>query len=296
MSVASLTSTAALSSVSPTTIGTNGGVLLTITGNGFSSNINNVQVNVGTSSCTVVQSTPDQIQCTAPAQGINGSPVAISVTSNGVIFPSTLSLTYSTAITPTISSVSPTSGSASQLLTITGTNFISGQTSVLVGDVPCTVASVSTTSITCTVGSSPAGSQPVVLKVNSTGNSNSNVQFQYALQVTNVTPTQGSYGGGQLVTIVGDGFNGLNLAISVCSQACQSITVLSNTQVTCVTPAATVSVSNTTCSLTVLVGGLTQSVSYVYQASLTATVTTVSPTRGGTGGGTTLTITGTNFP
>jgi hypothetical protein len=192
--------------------------------------------------------------------------------------------------------VSPTSGSAPQLLTINGANFVSGQTSVLVGNVPCTVVSVSTTSITCTVGSSPAGSQPVVVKVTSTGNSNSNIHFQYALQISNVTPTQGSYGGGQSVTIVGDGFNGLNLAISVCSQPCQSITVVSNTQVTCLTPAATVSVSNTTCSLTVSVGGLTQSVSYVYQASLTATVTSVSPTRGGTGGGTTLTITGTNFP
>jgi hypothetical protein len=35
---------------------------------------------------------------------------------------------------------------------------------------------------------------------------------------------------------------------------------------------------------------------YVYGANLTATVTAVSPTRGGTGGGTTLTVTGTNFP
>ncbi|CAF4865646.1 unnamed protein product, partial [Rotaria socialis] len=38
------------------------------------------------------------------------------------------------------------------------------------------------------------------------------------------------------------------------------------------------------------------SVSYIYQANLTATITSISPTRGGTGGGTTLTITGTNFP
>ena len=158
VSTASLTSTATLSSVSPTTIGTNGGILLTINGNGFSSNINNVRVNVGSSSCAIVQSTPNQIQCTAPAQGSNGSPAAISVTSNVITFPSTLSLTYSTAITPTISSVSPISGSASQLLTINGANFVSGQSSVLVGNVPCAVVNVSTTSITCTVGSSPAGS------------------------------------------------------------------------------------------------------------------------------------------
>ncbi|CAF3091006.1 unnamed protein product [Rotaria socialis] len=296
VSAARLISTAALSSVSPMTIGTNGDVLLTINGNGFSSNINNVQVNVGSSSCSIVQATQNQIQCIAPARGSNGSPAAISVISNGISFLSTLSLTYSTTITPTISSVSPTSGSASQLLTITGTNFVSNETSVVVGNVPCAISSVSTTSITCTVGSSPAGSQPVIVQVTSAGNSNSNVQFQYALQVNSVTPTQGSYGGGQLLTIVGDGFDGSNLAITLCSQACQSITVLSNTQVTCVTPAATASTSNTICSLTVSIGNATHSVSYTYSASLTARVTFVSPTRGGTGGGTTLTITGTNFP
>ncbi|CAF4567828.1 unnamed protein product, partial [Rotaria magnacalcarata] len=295
-SVASLISTAALSSVSPMTIGTNGGVLLTINGNGFASNINNVQVNVGSSSCAIVQVTQNQIQCIAPARGSNGSPAVISVISNGVLFPSTLSLTYSTTVTPTISSVSPTSGSASQLLTITGTNFVSNETSVVVGNVPCAIFSVSMTSIACTVGSSPAGSQPVIVQVTSAGNSNSNVQFQYALRVNSVAPARGSYGGGQLLTIVGDGFDGSNLTITLCSQTCQSITVLSNTQVTCITPAATASVSDTTCSLIVSIGGLTQTVSYVYQANLTASVTSVSPTRGGTGGGTTLTITGTNFP
>jgi hypothetical protein len=296
VSLASLTSTAALSSVSPTIIGTNGGALLIINGNGFSSNINNVRVTVGSSLCTIVQTTPSQIECIAPAQGSSGSSAAIGVISNGVTFPSTLSLVYSTAITPTILSVNPTSGSVSQVLTISGTHFVSSQTSVLVGNVPCAVLTVSTTAITCTLGSSPAGSQPVIVQVTSAGNSNSNVQFQYALHVNSVTPMQGSYGGGQLLTIAGDGFNGSDLSISVCSQACQSIIVVSNTQVTCLTPAATVSISDTVCSLTVSVGSLTQSVSYVYQANLTATVTSVSPTRGGTGGGTTLTITGNNFP
>jgi hypothetical protein len=285
-----------VSSVSPTTIGIYGGALLTITGNGFASSTSHVLVNVGSSPCSIVSTSPNQIQCTAPAQGINTSPATISINSNGINFPNTLSIAYSSGITPIISSISPTSGTASQVLTITGSNFVSNQTSVQIGGVTCTVSTVSSTSITCTVNSSPAGDQPVVAQVTSVGKSNSNIVFLYSLQVTSVTPSQGSYGGGQLLTVVGDGFSGSNVGVTICSQACQSVTIVSNTQLTCVTPAATFSTSDTTCSLTVTVGELSQSQSFVYRTSLTPIVTSISPTRGGTGGGTTLTISGSNFP
>ena len=296
VSSAHLTSIPTVSSISPTTIGIYGGVLLTITGNGFASSISSVSVTVGSSLCSVVSTSPNQIECTAPAQGSSASPAIISITSNNISFSNSLSVSYSSGITPNIGSISPTSGTASQLLTITGSNFVSGQTSVEVGGVTCTVNSISSASITCTVGSSPAGNQPVVVQVTSVGKSNSNVVFLYSLQVNSVTPSQGSYGGGQILTVVGDGFSGSNVAVTICNQACQSVTIVSNTQLTGVTPAATLSASDTTCSLTVTVGGLSQSQSFVYRTSLTATVTSVSPSRGGTGGGTTLTIIGTNFP
>ena len=175
-------------------------------------------------------------------------------------------------------------------------NNITNQTSVTIGGTTCTVSSVSSTSITCTVNSSPAGNQAVVVSVSSTGVSNSNVQFLYSLQVTSASPTQGSYGGGQNVTVTGDGFDASSLSVTICGQACQSIDIISNTQLTCITPSVNATSSTTSCSLIVTVGSLSQSVTYVYQSSLTASITSVSPTRGGTGGGTTLTITGTNFP
>jgi hypothetical protein len=134
------------------------------------------------------------------------------------------------------------------------------------------------------------------VNVQSIGKSNSNIQFQYTLQVYNATPSQGGYGGGQTITIFGDGFIGSNVAVSICSQICQSVTIVSNTELTCVTPSATISSSDTTCNITVTLGNLTQSTSYVYVRNLTAFVTSASPVRGGTGGGTTLTIVGTNFP
>ena len=291
-----LTSSAAVSSVSPSSGSIYGGVVLTITGNGFATSTSSVQVLVGTSTCTITQLTTGQIQCVVPAQGSASSPATIRVVSNSVIFPGSFTFTYSSGSTPTISSISPTSGTSGQTLTISGSNFISGQTTVSIGGTPCAIGTVTSGSITCTVGSSPAGNQPVVVSVSSTGNSAATTQFLYSLQVTSISPSQGSYGGGQSVVVTGDGFNTSGVSVTICGQACQSVSVSSNTQLTCVTPSATVSSSNTTCSLTVAVGSLTQSTGYTYSASLTATVTAVNTTRGGTGGGTTLLITGTNFP
>lgn len=296
VSAVNLTSSAAISSVSPTSGSTYGGVLLTINGNGFAKVASNIQVRVGSSTCTIVQTTPGQVKCIVPAQGSNTSPASISVISNSVTFPSSSTFTYSSSVTPTISSISPTSGTAGQTLTISGSNFVNGQTSVTIGGTTCAIVSVSSSSITCTVSSSPAGTQSVIVSVATVGTSNTNIQFQYALQVSSISPTQGSFGGGQLVTVTGDGFNTSGISVTICSQPCQSVSVVSNTQLTCITPSATVASSDQTCSLTVTVGILTQSASYVYRNSLTSTISSISPLRGGTGGGTTLTITGTNFP
>ncbi len=266
---------------------------MTIVGNGFSSTSS---VKIGSSVCPIVSISTSQIVCTAPAQNTNPSSSIINVTSNSISFPSSLYINYNSGITPIVSSISPTSGSASQVLTITGSNFVSGQTSVLTGGVICPIISISSTSITCTIGSIPAGNQPVIVQVTSTGQSNSNINFLSSLQITNIAPNQGSYGGGQLITITGNGFNGSNVGVTICSQSCQTVTVVSNTVLTCVTPSATFSSSDTSCPLTVTVNGLSQNSLFAYRNSLTSIVTSVNPSRGGTGGGTTLTITGTNFP
>lgn len=278
------------------TSGIYGGALLTVTGNGFSRNMSALQIMVGTKPCPIVQATLSQIQCTIPSQGNGTSLANILVNSNGIAFPGSFSLTYSSASTPIVSSINPTSGTVNQLLNITGSNFVFGVTTVTINKSPCTINSISSTLITCTISSGPAGVQPVTVLVTTYGYSNTDVQFTYSLQVTSVSPIEGSYGGGQPVTITGDGFNGTNVAVSICNQACRTVTILSNTQLQCVTPAITATTSYTSCNLTVNVSGLSQNVPYTYRANLTATITGINPTRGGTGGGTTLIINGTNFP
>ena len=58
-----------------------------------------------------------------------------------------------------------------------------------------------------------------------------------------------------------------------------------------------ISISAQTCNVVVSVNGLTKTASnsYTYDGGLTPTISGVSPSRGGTGGGTTVTISGSGF-
>ena len=61
-------------------------------------------------------------------------------------------------------------------------------------------------------------------------------------------------------------------------------------------PPAINKVADSICPVVISQGGQTASGTFSYLLSLTPKLTSVSPLRGGTGGGTLLTITGTNFP
>ncbi|CAF3652088.1 unnamed protein product [Rotaria sordida] len=293
----SVISTVFLSGVSPTTSGIYGGILLSIIGTGFSSDIEQIQVTIASNLCSIVRTTTNEIQCIIPAQGDSSNPATIYIVSNGITVTLPSSIYYNATITPNVTSVEPTSGSAWQILNITGENFVNGQTSVRVGNIPCVITSLSTTSITCTLTLSTAtGHYPVVVHVNTSGDSNSDVFFFSELSLTNITPAQGSYGGGLQVTVVGDGFNGTNINVTICNQTCSSVVVLSNTELACITPALAPVGINTSCNLTVTIDSISSSIPFLYTSDLTAKLVSVSPTRAGTGGGTILTINGDNFP
>lgn len=57
------------------------------------------------------------------------------------------------------------------------------------------------------------------------------------------------------------------------------------------------SISDQTCTVDITVNGLTKSLSnsYTYNSALTPSISGVDPSRGGTGGGTTITVTGSGF-
>jgi hypothetical protein len=297
-SLVNITSDAFVSTVTPSTSSIYGGAKLTIDGHGFSSNISEVQVNVGSNPCPVIESSESEIQCIVPPQGNGPNTANIQITSHTISFPSSFSLNYSRGITPNISSISPPLGSGAQSLVITGNNFVGvGQTEVTVGETPCNVTSRSMASITCIIGPTlPAGNHSVTVNVEQVGDSNENVMYRHDLTITTVTPAEGGYGGGLESSIIGNGFNGTDVSVTVCNRSCLSENIVSNEELICVTPPLTMVSGNTLCNMTVVVDGIKKETAFTYKQNLTATITGVGPNRGGTGGGTLITINGTNFP
>lgn len=295
-----ITSEAFLSAATPRTSGIYGGALLVIEGHGFSRNMSEIQITIGSRPCPVIQAQEDQIQCIIPAQGNNSNIVPINVTSHQISFsPSSgLTLQYNQTITPHITSVSPTLGNTSQVLHMTGNNFDGlGQVTIEVGNTECALRNRSATLITCIVSSNlSAGNHPVTVHIAGIGNSNSDVFYTHDLVIISASPTVGGYGGGMPVTLLGDGFSSANISASVCGQPCLLTRVVSNTQLVCTTPNISLTGGNTTCNLTVTAGGISKNTRFTYTINLTPTVGSVSPAKGGTGGGTTITINGTNFP
>ena len=128
--------------------------------------------------------------------------------------PSSLVMTSAFITNPTITTVSPSSGSTAggTSITITGTGFAAGAT-VSVGGNACTsVVVVSATSITCTTPAGSAGAKDVVVTNSDTGAATSTGGFTYVtpigvVSITSISPKNGSIKGGTEVTITGAGFS-----------------------------------------------------------------------------------------
>ena len=284
-----------IDSISPLIGSIYGGSRLIIRGNGFSKTLSDLQVMIDANPCAMINATHAELQCLIPPQETSSALSPISVSSAGITFSPEFYLNYSVAITPLITVVMINQINASLQFTITGSNFVPARTTVRVGKSSCPVISVSSTTVVCTMSNNiSAGYHSIVAHVESVGNSNANFTYRRDLQINGSSPNQGSFGGGLPVTIIGDGFAGDNASATVCDQPCLSIEVLSNTRMVCVTPAMTPTAIQS-CNLTVTVDQIRSSTTFTYRMNLTSTIASISPTRGGTGGNTTVTIVGTNF-
>lgn len=194
-----------------------------------------------------------------------------------------------------ISSVSPTSGS-SGTLTLAGSGFgtDSSKVTVKVGSQVCSVQTTTDSQITCNLSAGSAGVYPVVVNLTPSGNSNNDKTFTFDLTISSLSQTQGSIGGSLSLAINGLGFSS-NSQVTICNNNC-TVTASSVSSITCQVPQASTKNADSTCTLTVRENGQTATSTFDYLLSLTPTLTSASPLRGGTGGGTLITITGTNFP
>ena len=280
-----------VTSVSPTTGSTNGGTNITITGSGFIEG--QTTVTLKNSPCAVITMTYTQIVCKTPADA-TGSTQNVVVTSKGIPAVGSFTFAYSSSVTPTVASISPTRIVGTTNLTITGTNFGSNVSNlwVTVGSAPCTIQAVTSTEVTCTLGPLPRGPHSVSFSVNGVGLATIASGFS-SLQspriINSVTPATGGVNGGTLLTIKGNGFHVDSTVVTVADRACVVSSVTIDT-IECSTGAAPAGQA----SLVVTSGGSSyDSTTFTYTAEATPSVTSVSPTSGSTS--TSVTIVGTKF-
>jgi len=208
-----------------------------------------------------------------------------------------------------VTSLSPSCGPnlTGTAVQIYGTGFVTGQTSVTFGGVTITPTVNGSTWLTVTSPSIFSNQVvDVLVTVAGVGTSANTSADNYTygcgsgtVSVTQVSPTCGQNLTANLVTVTGTGFINGQTSVSFGGYSGSSVNVSSSTTLTVYTPT---SLSNTAVDVIVTVAGVgsstdTSADNYTFGLGTcgTPTVVSVSPSSGPIAGGTTVTITGTNF-
>lgn len=298
-----------VSSVSPTQSSINGGLTVTIEGNGFDPTPGKTTVTIGSSPCEIATVSYGEIECVTPPHPLsNAVTLQVTVDSGEVSrrrrdvnspFPS-INIAFTVAATPVLASISPTSGKVGDVLTISGSGLNPSQDEVEVhiGDVPCAVTSSTDDTVVCTLAAHAAGSYDVDVLVPGKGRATSGLSFTYSLQIDSVTPSESGFGGGRTLVLQGHGFDE-SAVISICGNECTLNSDHSTTtaEISCEAPSHALGNGDQVCDVEIALNSLTSSLNsgFTYRLAMTSQITSVSPPRGGTGGGTTLTILGSGF-
>ena len=166
----------------------------------------------------------------------------------------------------------------------------------MVGTTECTVTASSESTVSCDLTGLPGGEYDVTVYNADLGLSNEET-FTSTLDIVSVTPSSGSFGGGSLLSITGTGFDSDDgVAVTVCDNVCETVSVTTS-QIECLTPDNDATGVTELCDVVVTQasGSAESSLAFTYDRALTPSVTSIDPVRGGTGGGTLITITGTGF-
>ena len=275
-----------ITSLNPASGSTSGGNSVVITGTNL---LAATSVTFGgTAALSYTINSATQITAVAPARAAGA--VTLTVTTPG----GSATATYTYSTTPTITTMSPLTGTTSggTTVTITGTNFI-GATGVTFGGVnAASFTVVSATQITAVTPARVAGGVTVDV-ITPGGTARAADVFTYvasAPSISGVSPAVGTTAGGTSITITGTNLIGTT-AITVGGVAATSISVVSSTSVTAVTPAGTAGAKDVV--LSTAGGSVTSAGSFTYVAP--PVITSFNPGTGTTAGGTQVTITGTGF-
>lgn len=275
-----------------------GGNPVTITGTGFGTPgaplVTAVSFGGTPALFTVVNDTT--LNVTAPPRATAGT-VNVTVSVGAVNSPDSAADNYTYGVIPTVTSVNPASGhiSGNTVVVITGTGFL-GATGVTFGGTAGTLFTVnSDTQITVTSPAKAAGTVDVIVigAAGSSANTTAdNFTYTAGPTVTGLTPSSGGPAAGASIVITGTGFTGAT-AVAIGATAATSFSINSATQITAVFPALTPGVYAV--RVTTPLGTSPDTANDNYLVGTAPTITSISPTTGVVGGGTSVTITGAGF-
>jgi len=228
-----------VSGISPASGTTIGGSVVSITGSNFSAG---ATVNIGGNFATsVIVNGPTSITATTAAHA--AGVVNVTVT-NPDSQSATLSGAFSYITTaPTVTAVTPSSGTTlgGTIVTITGTNFVSGAGVTIGGLAATNVVVANAVSLTATTPAHATGAVSVTVTNPDTQSGTRASAFTYvstAPTLTSVTPTTGPTTGGTSVTIAGTNFVA-GAVVRFGALAATGVNVVSGTSITAMSPGST---------------------------------------------------------
>ena len=273
-----------ISDVSPSGGSLQGGTRLTISGDGFQGEPDDMLVAIDGVVCDVESVEYDTIYCiTNQASAMTGD-VSVTVTVYGQNIEaecaSTCEFTYSSSQTPQVSSHFPTTiTSDGEEMTITGSGFgtDAADVTISVGDVVdvCDVSSVTDTEIICTMSGVHVGTQPWSVIISGKGNSSLTSDIiSVDPAINSVTPSMGGTNGGNIVTITGLGFNVDDIQVEIGGSECAIIVdTVNTTSLSCVVPSG----SSGSQDIEIESNGVTYPTdTYTYSTSLTPEISRVT--------------------
>ena len=212
------------------------------------------------------------------------------------------SFVHDAALTPTLSSVTSSVTDGVVELMITGTGFTSDISDfiVTVGSLACLTTSATSTSVSCNLEPGPAGVYDVSVVVKSRGLATQATQLTHTVQleIYSNSPAAGSLGGGTIITVTGSGFPAsldgwVGGSVTIDGAQCK-VTKTDFAEFECLTSAKSAARRyRRSAGIEISVGDASVSGgSFLYDASLTPSVISVSPTQSLPLGGQLLTING----
>ena len=191
---------------------------------------------LGDTPCATLNATSVELCCRTQEHPSGAEVVAVQLHDphRGYARPDGADLTFAYVTPPELLSLSPTTGHAGTLVTLSGSGLAFAQ--LLLADAPCSLVSSSDTSATCLVSDAAPGVATLSVTVPGVGTARvgAGVNFTYVIGFHSVEPAELSAGGGAPVVFRGGGFTSLPPPVRVTLGALPcAVTALSATEIVC---------------------------------------------------------------